>query len=160
LSDQEWAGAVAAVLDATGIAPYDDEGGCRWVAIRHADDHVHIAAVLVREGTGKRVYPRRDWNAAMEACREVEGKLELTRTEKANRTAVGQASRAEIEKATRRGLEEPPRLWLRRVARFAAVAAHDATSYYDTLAALGVLVAWRRTVSGELRGIAFAAPAM
>ena len=25
----------------TGLAPRDDDGGCRWVAVRHADDHVH-----------------------------------------------------------------------------------------------------------------------
>jgi hypothetical protein len=158
LTDQEWAATVADVLDATGIARHGDEGGCRWVAIRHAEDHVHIAAVLVREDTGKRVYPRRDWNAAMEVCRAVEVKLGLTPTEKSNRTAVGQASRAELEKAARRGLDEPPRMWLRRVARFAAVAAHDAGSFYDTLSEQGVLVAWRRTTSGVPTGVALAAP--
>ena len=37
---------VSELLDRTGIARRDDPGGCRWVAVRHADDHIHIAAVL------------------------------------------------------------------------------------------------------------------
>jgi len=48
LPDAEWAGIARRLLDGAGIATADDDGGPRWIAVRHADDHIHIAAVLVR----------------------------------------------------------------------------------------------------------------
>jgi hypothetical protein len=33
----------------TGFAPKGDEAGVRWVAFRHADDHIHIVATLARQ---------------------------------------------------------------------------------------------------------------
>src|SRR5918911_4868871 len=53
LSDDEWRGIARDLLHRTGIAPRDDSGACRWVMVRHADDHIHVAAVLVREDTRK-----------------------------------------------------------------------------------------------------------
>ena len=51
LSDGEWAGIARELLDGAGIAEQGDAGGPRWVAVRHAEDHIHIAAVLVRQDT-------------------------------------------------------------------------------------------------------------
>ena len=51
LSDGEWAGIARELLDGAGIAVSGDAGGPRWVAVRHAEDHIHIAAVLVRQDT-------------------------------------------------------------------------------------------------------------
>ncbi|MFD0432145.1 mobilization protein, partial [Streptomyces zhihengii] len=48
LSDVEWAEVAAAMVDAAGIAPAGDEQACRWVAVRHADDHIHLVATLAR----------------------------------------------------------------------------------------------------------------
>ena len=45
------------LLDGAGIAKQGDVGGPRWVAIRHAEDHIHIAAVLVRQDTSRRFWP-------------------------------------------------------------------------------------------------------
>ncbi len=42
LSDEEWAQVAAGIMDRTGLAPKDDELGVRWVAVRHAPDHIHI----------------------------------------------------------------------------------------------------------------------
>ncbi|MGG7575958.1 mobilization protein [Streptomyces sirii] len=47
LTDADWAAIARRLARATGIAPEDD-GGCRWVAIRHADDHIHLLATTVR----------------------------------------------------------------------------------------------------------------
>jgi hypothetical protein len=44
LSDEEWADIARRVVAATGIAPEGDPDGCRWVAVRHALDNIHIAA--------------------------------------------------------------------------------------------------------------------
>lgn len=57
---------VSDLMDRVGIAPRGDLGACRWVAVRHADDHVHIAAVLVRQDNGRRVHPRNDYLRARE----------------------------------------------------------------------------------------------
>src|SRR5437764_2552055 len=58
LSDDEWRDIARDLLHRTGIAPRGDLGACRWVMVRHADDHIHVAAVLVREDTGKKFFPR------------------------------------------------------------------------------------------------------
>jgi len=48
LSDGEWAQVAAGVMHWTGLAPQGDDLGVRWVAVRHAGDHIHIVATLVR----------------------------------------------------------------------------------------------------------------
>ena len=55
LSDQEWAQVAAGIMDRTGLAPRgQDDEAVRWVAIRHAADHVHIVATLARQDGGGR----------------------------------------------------------------------------------------------------------
>lgn len=49
LDDADWAKIARRIVHATGIAPEGDTAACRWVAVRHADDHIHIAATLVRQ---------------------------------------------------------------------------------------------------------------
>src|SRR5215831_13232125 len=44
LSDGEWARVAAGIMHRTGLARQDDELGVRWVAVRHASDHIHIVA--------------------------------------------------------------------------------------------------------------------
>jgi hypothetical protein len=158
LSDAEWARVVEDLMHATGIAPRGDLGACRWVAIRHADDHVHVAAVLVRQDTGKRVHPRNDFHRAGEVCRAAEARLGLTSTAPFDRTQAPQASRAEVEKAARRDVDEPSRVWLRRVCRVAAVQARDPEEFFARLADLGALVRPREMPPGQLGGYAVAAP--
>jgi hypothetical protein len=48
LSGQEWGEAAAAVMDWIGFARHDDESVVRWAAVRHAPDHIHLMAMLVR----------------------------------------------------------------------------------------------------------------
>jgi hypothetical protein len=176
LSDAEWARVVGDVLDRTGIAPHGDDGACRWVAVRHAPDHVHIAAVLVRQDTGKLVYPHNDWPKAGEVCREAEARLGLVSTARPDRTVVGKPTRAEVEKAARlegrrtgrsieemreiarRGELDTPRSALQRTARIAAVEAADEQEYLATLRDLGVEVRLKHDSNGRLLGYAIAQP--
>ncbi len=48
LSDAEWADIAETYLDRMGLAPRGDDLGVRWVAVRHADDHMHVVATLAR----------------------------------------------------------------------------------------------------------------
>ena len=58
----------------------------RWVAVRHADDHIHVVATLARQD-GRRVFPRDDHYRAREASRTVEARYDLMRTSPAGRTS-------------------------------------------------------------------------
>lgn len=49
LSDAEWGEIARRIVHAAGIAPDGDPLACRWIAVRHADDHIHIVATTVRE---------------------------------------------------------------------------------------------------------------
>ncbi|SDB93163.1 hypothetical protein F610DRAFT_00523 [Streptomyces sp. LaPpAH-199] len=62
LTDTEWAEVARRVVHATGIAPDGDERACRWIAVRHADDHIHIMATTVR-ADGRRPAPTRTADA-------------------------------------------------------------------------------------------------
>ncbi|GAB2953677.1 hypothetical protein GCM10023080_010540 [Streptomyces pseudoechinosporeus] len=65
--DEEWASVARRVVAATGIAPDDDPDGCRWVAVRHAGDHIHIAATKVRGD----LRLARHWNDYLTADKEL-----------------------------------------------------------------------------------------
>jgi hypothetical protein len=40
LTDDQWQAIAERLMRATGIA----QAGCRWIAVRHADDHIHLVA--------------------------------------------------------------------------------------------------------------------
>ncbi|WP_308820226.1 relaxase/mobilization nuclease domain-containing protein [Pseudonocardia alni] len=149
LTDAQWAQVVEDLLDRTGIARRGDQDGCRWVAIRHADDHVHVAAMLVRQESGKRVHPYRDFVRARETCQTAEAELGLAVTAGVDRSSVTGPSQAEQEKAARRELSESPREWLRRMCRVAAVQARDPEAFVTALGELGVLVRPRYGTEGQ-----------
>jgi hypothetical protein len=158
LSDARWARVAADLLHRTGIAKHGDLGGCRWVVVRHAEDHVHVAAMLVRQDNGRRVHPYHDFYRAREACQAAERRFGLTPTGATDRVAsVEQPTRAELEKAARRGRDEPSRVWLRRAARVAAVQAQDPEQFFRRLTDLGVLVLPRELPRGHLVGYSIAA---
>ncbi|MFC4942060.1 relaxase/mobilization nuclease domain-containing protein [Pseudonocardia sp. GCM10023141] len=148
LSDEEWAGVARRLLDGAGIATTEDLGGPRWIAVRHADDHIHVAAVLVREDTGRRFWPHHDYRGLRCTARELESELGLTPTALADRTAARRPQRAELELAARQGVE-PARTELARVVREAAVAATDPGGFVDLLRGRGYLVELRRLPSGD-----------
>lgn len=157
LSDDQWRAVVRDLLDRTGIAPTGDRGACRWVMVRHADDHVHVEAVLVREDTAKRFFPRNDYLRARETCLAAEEKYGLTPTAPVDRTALPAVTRAETEKAARREME-PSRMWLRRAVRIAAVQAQNPDAFLTRLREGGMRVRLHHDAEGHLVGYAVAQP--
>ncbi len=76
LSDAEWAQVAATVMDRTGLAPAGDDLGVRWVAVRHAADHIHLVATLARQdGTRPGIW--NDFYRVREACQEAEARFGL-----------------------------------------------------------------------------------
>jgi hypothetical protein len=155
LTDDEWRAVVRDLLDRTGIAPRGDLGACRWVMVRHADNHVHVEAVLVREDTSRRFNPRHDYFRARDTCLAAEKTYGLTATAPADRTALPAVTRAETEKASLRAMN-PSRVWLRRAVRTAAVQSQDPETFLTRLRKGGMLVRLRHDTDGQVVGYAVA----
>jgi hypothetical protein len=155
LSDAEWAQVAARVMDRTGLAPDGDDLGVRWVAVRHAADHVHLVATLARQdGTRPRIW--NDFYRVREACLQAEQELGLRATAPADRTAARRPARAETEQSARRGWDEPPRVTLRREVSTAAAGAGTEQEFFARLQEAGVLVRLRRSTAepGAVTGYA------
>jgi len=159
LTDTAWRDIAETYLDRLGLAPRGDDLGVRWVAVRHADDHVHVVATLARQD-GRRVFPRNDFWRAGEASREVEAKYGLSVTAASDRTAAKRASYAETAKAARQGHGEPVRDSLRRSVRTAASGASTLEEFWERLADDGLLVRQRYSERnpGQVTGYAVALP--
>ena len=160
LSDEEWAAIAADVMDRTGLSPYGQEDeAVRWVAVRHGDDHIHLVAMLARQdgGTPSLSFERYRVRAA---CLAAERRYGLRSTAPADRTAPRRPSRAESEKAARRGLDEAPRITLRRHVTTAAAGAGSEAEFFARLDRAGVLVRQRFStkIPGQVTGYAVALP--
>jgi hypothetical protein len=159
LSDQEWAQVAAHVMHATGLAPEGDDLGVRWVAVRHAPDHIHLVATLARQDRHRPSL----WNTYRKlrtACRDTEEWYGLRSTAPADRTAAKRPTRAETEQAARRGQAEPARVRLRREVCTAAAGARTEDEFFAQLAKAGVLVRRRYSTQspGEVTGYAVGLP--
>ncbi|WP_326688940.1 mobilization protein [Streptomyces sp. NBC_01795] len=152
LSDEEWATIAHRVITATGIAPDGDPDGCRWVAVRHADDHIHIAATTVRGDLRN----EKHWNDYLTTDHElaaVEKDYDLHRVVRGDRTAAKRPTRAEQEKAHRTGHTHTARERLRTTVRTAVAAAASTEEFIRLLNGTeGVLVEVQRFPSGDIRG--------
>lgn len=154
LSDEQWAEIAAEYVDRIGLAPRGDEAAVRWIAVRHADNHVHVVATLARQD-GKRVWPRNDFYRSREASRAVEARYGLRPTSPADRTGPREVTRAEQRRhraedvrRQEKGLPPSPgpdRDVLRRRVRVAAAGATDLSGFFGRLAGEGVLVKERRS---------------
>ena len=139
LSDREWALVAERVMHRTGLAPDGDELGVRWVAVRHAADHIHLVATLARQdGARPRIW--NDYYRVRGACQEAERRFRLRSTAPADRTASRRPTRAETEQAARCGWAEPARVTLRREVCTVAAAAGSEQEFFARLRAAGVLV--------------------
>jgi len=159
LSDAEWQQVCADVMQETGVALRGDPAGCRWVAVRHADDHVHVVATLVGQD-GRSCWPRNDFRRLGEVCRAAETRLGLTRTAPRDGTAAPRPTRAETARAARTGRPETDRGRLRREVRAVAVAAAAPGDFIERLQRAGLLVHERwSTLDPSIRtGYAVALP--
>ena len=160
LSDDEWAAIAHEVMHRTGLSPYGQEDeAVRWIAVRHGDDHIHLVAMLARQDGGK---PSLSWERykVRAACLAAEQRYGLRSTAPADRTAARRPSRAENEKAARRGLEEAPRITLRRQVTTAAAAAGSEHEFFARLDQAGMLVRKRFSVKspGQVTGYSVALP--
>ena len=159
LSDAEWAQVATAVMDRTGLAPAGDDRAVRWVAVRHAPDHIHLVATLARQD---RIRPKvwNDFFRVREACREAERQVGLRSTAPADRTAARRPTRSETEQAVRHGWTEAPRVTLQREVCTAAAGASTEEEFFSCLAQAGVLVRRRHSSvnAGEVTGYAVGLP--
>ncbi|MEU8972573.1 relaxase/mobilization nuclease domain-containing protein [Streptomyces monashensis] len=162
LTDAEWATIARRMVHATGIAPDGDPDGCRWVAVRHAEDHIHIVATKVRGD----LRPPRNWNdyhRAMNELTSIEKDFDLVRVARgpeaaAGTSAVKRSTRAEHEKAKRLGHDKTSRERLRHTVRTALSHAKDLDEFFNLLADAGLQVETRTLPSGDHQGYKVALP--
>ncbi|MFE0640105.1 relaxase/mobilization nuclease domain-containing protein [Streptomyces sp. NPDC058877] len=157
LSDTEWADIAQRIVEAAGIAPPDDDLACRWIAVRHADDHIHILATTVRED-GRRPKLHDSGIRVGDACRQIETDYGLRQLKKGDRTAGRRPTQAEMHKAERLGWEQTSRDWLQDRIRAAIPHASNAEELLAYLEADGIAVKPRRGPSGDLLGYAVGRP--
>ncbi|MFC7880810.1 relaxase/mobilization nuclease domain-containing protein [Streptomyces sp. NPDC057376] len=156
LSDEQWGDIARRMVAATGIDP-GDGAGCRWAAVRHADDHIHIIATLVRED-GRRPDHHRSGKRAQAECRLIEKELGLHQVAPGDGTAAKRTTSAERHKAERTGRPRPAREELRETVRHAVAGAGSEGEFFDRLAAAGLLIRKRVAPSGDLLGYKVALP--
>lgn len=157
LSDAEWADIAQHIVQAAGIAPPGDDLGCRWIAVRHADDHIHILATTVRED-GRRPGLHDSGIRVGDACRQIEQDYGLRRLNKGDRTGARRPTQAEMHKAQRLGWQQTSRAWLQDRIRAAIPHASSAEELLAYLQADGIAVKPRRGPSGDLLGYAVGRP--
>ncbi|MEU8958501.1 mobilization protein [Streptomyces sp. NPDC048518] len=157
LTDAQWADIARRIVAAAGIAPDGDKEGCRWVAVRHADDHIHIAATLVRQD-GRRPERGYDQRAVQREAREVEVDYGLRRLKQGDGTGAKRPTSKEHFKAKRLGQDAATRDVLRLRVRRAVAAASDEAEFLALLEATGVTVRLKLGPSGDALGCNFALP--
>ncbi|MDX3313540.1 relaxase/mobilization nuclease domain-containing protein [Streptomyces sp. ME08-AFT2] len=157
LSDEDWAAIARRTVAATGIAPDGDEAACRWAAVRHADDHIHIIATLVRDD-GRRPRLHNEARRAQAECRRIEADYNLRRVPAGDGTAAKRPTSAERHKAEREGRGQPAREELRETVRRAVSGAMSEEEFFDRLASAGLLIRRRVAPSGDLLGYTVALP--
>lgn len=169
LTDAQWADIAQEYMDRIGLARRGDDLGVRWVAVRHAQDHVHVVATLARQD-GRRPRLSNDRYRSMEASRFIEGKYGLVATAATGHAGAARPSRAEQRKhrdTVRRRQDQgrpvpvaPDRELLRAQVRTAAAGASSQGEFFDRLRADGLLVRQRLSErnAGEVTGYAVALP--
>ena len=143
LSDAEWAEVCTEAMARTGIAPHDDPAACRWVAVRHAEDHIHVVATLARED-GRAPHLWRDHYALANVRHEFEDKFGLrsTAARDDNTAAAGPGVKEQLT-AEAKGRRVSPRVTLRSKVKAAAAGSAGFDDFRSLLAREGVTV-WPR----------------
>lgn len=157
LTDEQWAVIARRIVHATGIAPKGDTKACRWVAVRHNADHIHIVATLVRQD-GRQPRNGRDFTRAQRECREIERNYRLRRVNSGDGTAAKRPTQAEQHRAKRLGQTQPARERLRSTIRLAVAAAQNEEQFFFALDQLGVLHKKSLLPSGDVKGYSVSFP--
>lgn len=156
LTDDEWAEVARRVVQATGIDPKGDGTGCRWIAVRHDDNHIHIVATTVLPD-GRRARRHGDGKRAQAECRKIEYDFGLRRLKSGDDTAAPTPKSAERAKAERRGAEQVAREELREYVRTVVAVARDEAEFFSVLGSLGIQVKLKTAPeTGDVMGYAVA----
>lgn len=129
LDDETWARIATEFMTALKL---DGPVGVHWVAVRHADDHIHLAAILARTD-GRPERASFDGLRSRAAAITIEARYGLSATAPADRTAPRAASSAEQRKAARLGQPDTARGRLLREVRAAAAGAIDEHAFLAAL---------------------------
>ncbi|BAJ29846.1 MULTISPECIES: hypothetical protein [Kitasatospora] len=162
LSDEEWGQVARRVVAAAGIVPDGDPEGCRWVAVHHGDNHIHILATTVRADLTQARLRGDQYRTEAELTR-IESELGLkdwsgTRTREYRAGIPKRAKSPELRKAERLGQGETGRERLRTGVRRALAGAADEGEFLARLTAQGIAFEVRRLPSGDAKGYTFALP--
>lgn len=149
LADDQWAHIAAEVMSAVGLAPHGDEHAVRWVAVRHAADHIHLVATRVRQDR-RTAWTSYDFRKAQSACRDLEERYGLHRVAPPGTGSRRWPTPAEVNKTARlhakasnakagvAGRPVTPREELRRRVRAVAAVATGDADFLARLTAAGV----------------------
>lgn len=157
LSDDEWMVIAREAMHRIGLARRDHEDQeVPWVAVRHADDHIHIAAVRVRPH-GKIVHTWQDRNTLVDVAEWAEKKYNLTKVSRPGKNHGGpkKVQRAESEKAAREKRPVPARTVLRQQVEATAAAAFNEVTFFAGLESRGLQVRFRRSPDLSRRVIGY-----
>ncbi|MFI9269402.1 relaxase/mobilization nuclease domain-containing protein [Kitasatospora sp. NPDC052896] len=157
LTDVQWATIARRLLHATGIAPRGDIKACRWVAVRHNADHIHIVATLMRQD-GRTPKNGRDFTRAQREARKIEIDYGLRRVAPGDGTAAKRPTQAEQHRAKRLSQAQPARERLRSTVRLAVAAAQNEEQFFLALDQLGVLHKKSLLPSGDVKGYSVSFP--
>lgn len=157
LSDAEWGEVARRVVHATGISEEGDDRACRWIAVRHADDHIHIVATLKRQD-GRAPRRHNDFSRAQAECRAIEADFGLRELNAGDGTAAQRPTSAERSKAERAGRSATSRELLRDHVRQAMAGAEGEAEFFRRLAEAGVRIERRLAPSGDVLGYKVALP--
>jgi hypothetical protein len=157
LTDDEWNAVARRLVQAVNLTPEGDPDGCRWVAVRHAEDHIHIVATMIR-GDLRRPRMNYDYRKAQAECRRIEGEMGLRQLTPGDGTAAKTPTSAERFKAERTGRPETPRETLREAVRQAVAGAAGEAEFFTRLREAGLRVELRHAPSGDVLGYKVALP--
>ncbi|NEA56610.1 mobilization protein [Streptomyces sp. SID13666] len=157
LTDAEWGTVARRLVQAVNLAPDNDPDGCRWVAVRHAEDHIHILATMVR-GDLRRPRMNYDFKKAQAECRLIEQEMGLRQLKPGDGTAAKNPTSAERFKAERTNRSETPRETLREAVRQAVAGAATEAEFFTRLREAGLRVKLRHAPSGDILGYTVALP--
>jgi hypothetical protein len=139
-----------------GLAPAGDLNAVRWIAIRHATNHIHILATLVRQD-GRTAWTRQDYRQTHSACRRLERHFGLHQVATRTPTTVRPKPR-ELWEANREHRNEVPRDRLRREVRAVAATVDNEQGFFEQLRRAGLLLRVRTTNTNTVTGYAVALP--
>jgi hypothetical protein len=143
LSAERWEAVTSEFMTRMDFTDAGGKAGCRWVAIHHGpgkggQDHVHIAASMVREDGTKWAGGYLDFKVAQEGCRQIEAKHGLTPVlGPAHGTTGRGVKRVEADRAAG-GLTDPQRL--AHGIRAAAVASVSEAEWVRRVRQAGIVV--------------------